>query len=119
MGNYKDVTAWQKAMDLIDAVYDAVKSFPKSELFHLSQQMRSAATSIASNIAEGNGRDTTADYRRFVFQARGSAYELETHILIATRRRFITEGLSHDLLASTQEVCRLLNGLVKYLNRHT
>ena len=103
-------------MDLVDAIYKCVGGFPKSELFHLSQQMRSAARSIPSNIAEGNGRWTTPDYRHFVVQARGSAYELETDIRIATRQRFITQAESIPLLALTKKVCQLINGLLRHLD---
>ena len=114
---YSETTPWQKAIDLADAVYEAVEVFPKSELFVLSHQMRSAATSIPSNIAEGNGRRTFADYRQFVAQAWGSAYELETQIVIATRRRFLDEAAAQSLLERTRQVCQLINGLLCYLDR--
>jgi four helix bundle protein len=114
--HYQDIAAWQKGMDLVDAVYEAVGRFPKSEMFLLSQQMRSAALSIPSNIAEGNGRWSTRDYRHFVVQARGSAYELETHILVAQRRKFFTREQATVLLSLTKEVCRLINGLIRHLD---
>ena len=118
MSNYERVPAWHKGMDLVDAVYEAVQTFPKSELFVLSEQLRSAATSIPLNIAEGNGRRTTADYRHFVFQARGSAYELESALMIARRRKFMSDAESDSLLQKTLEVCRLINGLLRYLKEH-
>ena len=103
-------------MDLVDAVYKAVRSFPRSEMFLLSQQMRSAAISNPANIAEGNGRWTTPDYRHFVIQSRGSLLELETEILIASRQQFLDEVARDVLLALTQDVGRLVNGLIRYLD---
>ena len=115
--NYRNLKAWQKAIDLVDAVYTTAESLPKSEWFALGKQMRSAATSIPSNIAEGKGRRTDRDYRHFVFQARGSAFELETQIIIAQGRRFITDEACEALLRMTAEVLRLINGLVEYLDK--
>jgi len=100
-------------MDLIDAVYESVRAFPKSELFLLSQQMRSAAISIASNIAEGRGRYTPADQVRFYVHARGSTSELETQIEIAIRQQFISRDVGEQLLRGAEEVGRLISGLIK------
>ena len=76
--HYKDLTAWQKSMELVKEVYCLVKKLPKEETYSLSDQMRRAAVSIPSNIAEGNGRKSLTDYARFLDIARGSEYELET-----------------------------------------
>ena len=100
-------------MDLVVAVYEAVRSFPKSELFLLSQQMRAAAISIPCNIAEGRGRYTVADQTHFYRQARGSTYELQTQIEIARRLLLVGNedgGRLNDLAA---EVGRLINGLIR------
>jgi len=78
--------------------------------------MRSAALSIPSNIAEGNGRWTRRDYRHFLIQARGSAYELETQIHIALRRRFLAEESADALQKRVTDVCRMLNGLIRHLD---
>jgi four helix bundle protein len=115
VGNYEKLTAWQKAMDLVDAVYAAARFLPKSELFELTHQLKSAASSIPSNIAEGCGRHTLADQRHFYRQARGSVYELQTQIEIARRQRFVTAGIAVDLRDRSNEVGRLINGLLRSL----
>lgn len=78
MSAFRDLLAWQKAMDLVDDVYAAVHGFPQSELFCLSLQVRKCGIAIPSDIAEGRGRHSTADYRHFLREARGSTHELET-----------------------------------------
>lgn len=116
MGSYKDVTAWQKAMELANATYDVVDEFPRSELYGLSAQMRSAAVSIASNIAEGKGRGTDRDYRYFVIRARGSIFELETQIELAKRRQFIDDETAAALLKQSADVGGKVGALIRYLD---
>jgi four helix bundle protein len=113
MSSFRSLVAWQKAMDLVDDVYRAVGSFPRSEIFVLSQQMRSSAISVPSNIAEGRGRWSLPEYRQFLRHARGSTLELETQILIAGRQRFIDADMTRRLVESAQEVGRLINGLLR------
>ena len=114
--SYRDLLVWQKAMDLIDEVYTFTRPFPKDETYGLAIQMRRAATSIASNIAEGQGRYSLKDFRHFVRQARGSALELETHCIIAERQRYLTAGRSEELQTRLAEVVKMMNGLIKYLD---
>ena len=115
MSNYQSVKAWQKAMDLAEAVYDAAETFARPGYFMLADQIRNAALSIPSNIAEGNGRGSYRDYRKFVFYARGSAMEVETQIIFARRRKLITEDMEKALLRRTVETARSINWLLKYL----
>lgn len=115
MGTYRNLIAWQKAMDLVDAVYCAVRTFPQAELYCLSQQMRTAAVSIPSNLAEGRGRHTFGEERQFLRQARGSTYELQTQIEIAARQRFVTPADAESLMRRADEVGRLINGLLRSL----
>jgi four helix bundle protein len=103
-------------MDLVDAVYIALSTFPKSEIFCLSAQMRKAAVSIPANLAEGGGRYTSADQRHFYRQARGSAHELETEIEISMRQQFISAERGGELIAQTQKVCRSINALIRSMN---
>jgi four helix bundle protein len=117
METYKDLKAWRKSMDLVDTVYSSLKLLPKTETYELGAQIRSAATSIPSNIAEGKGRRTLRDYRHFVIQARGSAYELETEVLIAYRQHFFDDATKDDLVSAIAEVCRAINGLIAYLDK--
>ena len=91
MANYKELIVWQKAMTLTEEIYRIVKFLPKEELFGLSDQMRRAAVSIPSNIAEGHGRDTNGDFHRFLLIARGSLMELETQLEICKRLHYIPE----------------------------
>jgi len=100
-------------MDLVDAVYDATENFPKRELFGLSAQMRRAAVSIPSNIAEGQSRLRGGPFRLFLGHARGSLAELSTQIEIAHRRDFIKEDARKDLNERCDKVGKLLNGLLE------
>jgi four helix bundle protein len=104
-------------MDLCDAVYLGVRGFPKSELFGLSQQLRSAAVSIPSLLAEGRGRYTVADQQHFYREARGSTYEVQTQIEIAARQKFIDTEQRGKLMDLADEVGRLINGLLRSLRR--
>ena len=83
--NYQELIVWQKAMDLVIAVYQQTREFPREELYGLTNQLRRASVSIPSNIAEGQGRNTTGDFRQFLSIAYGSLQEVETQLLIAGR----------------------------------
>ncbi len=86
-----DIKAWQKADDLAVDVYETTKSFPRDQLYSLTNQMQRAAVSVAANIAEGSGRRTLADYIRFLYIAKGSLTELEYYIHLAKRLGYLTE----------------------------
>ena len=115
--SYRDLVAWQRAMDLVDDVYACVRSFPSDELFGLTTQMRRAATSIPNNIAEGHGRFSLRDFRQFLRKARGSALELETEIIIAKRQGFISTESEYALLEKAGLVGRLINGLIRHITK--
>ena len=104
-------------MDVIDAAYAAANMLPKTETYRLAQQMRSAATSMASNIAEGKGRRTDRDTRHFVLQARGSAFELETQVLIAYRQKFFNVKTADALRAKIAKALRAIEGYIDYLDK--
>jgi four helix bundle protein len=112
MNSFRGLDAWKKAMDLVDAVYDATRSFPRSEIYGLSSQLKKAAISIPSDIAEGRGRHTLPDYRHFLYEARGGTQEVETQVEIAVRQRFIDAQQGQRLIALTHEVGKLINGLI-------
>ena len=86
---YRDLEVWQKSMTFVEEVYKTVKTFPREEQYGLSDQIRRAAVSIPSNIAEGFGRDSNAEFLRFLAIARGSLYEVSTHLEIAHRLGFL------------------------------
>ena len=114
--SYKDLVVWQKAMELVIAVYDLTNKFPKTEQYELSKQMRSCATSIPSNIAEGSRRSTKKDYRHFLCIAFGSGAELETQIEIAKRLSFVTAKDSQNADGLLDEVMRMLNVMIANLH---
>lgn len=117
--NYKDLIAWQKAMDLVEGVYRLSALFPSEERFGLTAQIRRAAVGTPSNIAEGHSRTTRKDYIRFLHIAAGSANEVETQALLAIRLKFVTQQQASRTLDLALEVQRILRGLVKSLSRST
>lgn len=102
-------------MDLIMECYEMTKSFPKKETFGLASQLQRAAVSMAANIAEGHSRQHTKEFLQSLSIAYGSLAELETHILIAERLKYIDSSLSAKLLGKTAELGRMLNGLRRSL----
>ncbi len=115
--DHKDLIVWQKSMDLLVEVYRLVKKLPKEETYALSDQMRRAAVSIPSNIAEGKGLSSEKDYLRFLFIARGSKAELETQLLVCIRLNYLTESEVDSTLNLCSEVGRMLNVLISKLTR--
>jgi four helix bundle protein len=113
--HYKDLIAWQKAMDLASALYDVTETFPKRETYSLTDQMRRAAVSVPSNIAEGQAHHSDREFRRFLRRSRGSLVELETQVLIARRRNYLSELQAAELLKRADEVSRILSGLISSL----
>jgi four helix bundle protein len=112
---YRELVAWQKAMELAEAVYDCTRSFPKDELYGLTSQMRRAAVSVPSNIAEGQGRVTPNELIHHLRIAYGSLSELETQLILAERLTYLDHEAAKYLLDSTSEVGRLINGLMRSL----
>ena len=112
---YRDLTVWQKAMDLVVESYRLVRLLPPSESFGLISQIRRAVVSIPANIAEGQGRDHLGDYIHHLSVAKGSLVELETHFLICERLKFLKPSDVQLLLSSTDEIGRMLSGLSKKL----
>jgi four helix bundle protein len=110
--SYKDLHAWQKAMDLVTAIYSTTANFPSEERFGLTSQLRRAAVSIPSNIAEGQGRLSEKESRYFLGQARGSLMEVETQLQIANNLGYIDAAQIKGLLNNCAEVGKILNGLL-------
>jgi four helix bundle protein len=112
--DYRDLVAWQKSMDLAERIYIATAKFPKEERYGLISQIRRASVSVPSNIAEGQGRRSSDDeFVRFLQIAMGSLAELETQIELAVRLSFLEKQQAIALRSSTDEVGRLLTGLIK------
>ena len=118
-GNFKDLIAWQKAMQVAALVYKLTGSFPTEEKYGLVSQMRRAAVSIPSNIAEGQARHTTGEFIQFVSHAEGSVAELETQLLLSINLGFATADPAAPVLSLLDEVRRMLNALRRSLvTRH-
>jgi four helix bundle protein len=115
--SHRDLKVWQKSMALVVECYKATDSLPKSELYGLTSQIRRAAVSVASNIAEGKGRRNTGSYIHSLDMAYGSLMEVDTQIDIAARLGFIAESVRDAIHAQTNEVGKMLNGLLNALER--
>lgn len=109
--SYRDLDVWQKAMDLAEEIYALSRSFPPDERFGLTAQIRRAAVSVPSCIAEGNVRSTTRDYMRFVAIAAGSAAEVETQLRLAARLHMADPEAIDTTLEHVDHICRMLNRL--------
>jgi four helix bundle protein len=114
---YRTLVAWQRAMTLAVEVYTFSKTFPADERFSLTQQIRRCAVSIPSNIAEGRGRGSARDYRRFLHQARGSFYEMEKHVELSERLGYGRPEAAELIMTRISEAARPLNGLIANLDR--
>ena len=113
--DFRDLIVWQKAIEFVTDVYRITQTFPPEERFGLSSQLRRAAVSIPSNIAEGQGRLTTGEFRQFLGQAKGSVCEVETQLIIAHNLSYITD--LNPLLNKLHELARLLNGLLNSISK--
>ena len=113
--DFKDLILWQRAMDLVVEVYQLVKKLPKEELFALSDQIRRAVISIPSNIAEGQGRNSSKEFIHFLSIAKGSKAELETQLLLCVRINYLTESEIEKAMSLIEEVGKMLNSLQKKL----
>lgn len=114
---YKDLKVWQKSMNLVVEIYAVTKQFPKEEVYVLTSQIRRAAISIPSNIAEGRAKRSTRDFIRFLNIAYGSNAEVETQLTIAFRLGYIKQEILDKVLLQTSEVARMLNGMLNTLEQ--
>ena len=115
--SYRDIIAWQKAMALVTRVYEVTEPFPQREMFGLTRQVRDAAVSVPSNIAEGKGRQTKKDYVQFLYRARGSLLETQTQLEIGRNLKFLAQETFLSIIEDAHEVGRVLNGLIKAVQR--
>ena len=113
--SYRDLIGWQKSMALVTNVYRSTCNFPKDEMYGLTSQIRRAAFSIPSNIAEGQGRLTRGEFRQFIGHARGSVFELDGQLLIAKELGYLDEEHARTLQKQIK-VGKILNGLLNSLN---
>lgn len=116
--SYRDLIVWQKAIALAEQVYKQTAGFPREEIYGLTAQTRRASVSVPANIAEGYGRDQTGGYIQFLRVAQGSARELETHVILASRLGFFDSEVAAHLLANCEEVSKMLRSLIRALEVH-
>jgi len=115
--SFRDLIAWQKAMDFVETVYKASGAFPKTEIYGLRSQIRESAVSVPSNIAEGQGRKSTKEFLHFLSIAYGSLCEAQTQAILADRLGFLDEHYKSNVFNQADEVGRLINGLAHSLSR--
>lgn len=116
MSTHKDLNVWKKSMNLVILTYRLTNQFPKEELFGLASQMRRAAVSIPSNIAEGHGRNSDKELIRFLYISLGSASELETQILLSNKLDFLKEDSFNQLNELNNEIIKMLVALIRSKN---
>ena len=112
---FRKLSIWHKAMELIEDVYKTTKSFPKDELYGLTNQIRRAATSIAMNIAEGSGADSDKEFKRFLIIALRSTYEVMCGIELSIKLGYLTDKKGKDILDQLEELSAMITGFTKKL----
>jgi four helix bundle protein len=115
--SYRDLEVWQKAMDLVILCYQITKKFPKSETYGLASQLQRSAVSIPANIAEGRERQHSREFLQHLSIAYSSLAELETHVQIAERLKYIDGNHLRQVLDKTGEIGRMINGLRRSLEK--
>lgn len=117
MMNFKRLSIWKKSFDLSGEVYQVTNLFPKSEIYGLTSQLRRAAVSIFSNIAEGSGRRTSKDFISFLYNALGSVKEVEAQLLFAGKLKYVEDDEVNCLIDKLNELGKMLMGLIKHVSR--
>ncbi len=115
-GHFKDLIAWKKSISLVKAVYRITEGFPAHETYGLKSQLRRAAVSIPSNIAEGQSRFSRVEFRHFLRNAKGSLGEVETQLIIAHELGYINPAQLRPLTAGIEELGRLISGLINSIS---
>jgi len=113
--DHKDLDVWKKSVNYVTEIYEATGAFPKDEIYGLTCQLRRAAVSVPSNIAEGTARSSDKETIRFMYVALGSLAEVETQIIIAGKLNYLNDDTVHQLLFDTKVLRKMLIGLIKYL----
>ncbi len=117
MKTHKDLDVWKDAIAYVTKIYKITSSFPKDELYGLTSQIRRAAISIPSNIAEGAARKTSNEFRQFLYIALASAIEIDTQLIIAQNLGFVSDEKSNKLTDELDSISRRIQGLIKSLNK--
>ena len=117
MKTHRDLDVWKKSVVLVTTVYEITKSFPKEEIYGLTNQIRRSAVSVPSNIAEGSARQGNKEFAQFLYISLGSLTELETQLIIAGNLKFLSENDYESLMDSLKEVGKMLIGLIRYVKK--
>ena len=117
MNSYKDLDIWKKGIEIVDAVYLVTKKFPKEETFGLAVQMRRCAISIPSNIAEGFARQSSKEYKQFLYIALGSCAELETQTEVGLRQRYLAKKTEEELSELLDHESRMIMNMIKAIDK--
>lgn len=115
INSYRDLLVWQASVDLATRCYKLTSAFPPSELYGMTSQIRRASVSVAANIAEGHGRDSTGNFIQFLRVAQGSLKEVETHLVICDRVGLLDEQIARALHEQCDEIGRMLRSLIRSL----
>ena len=119
INSYRDLDVWKQSRQLVKSVYQLSRYFPKEEQFGLTNQLRRAAISVPSNIAEGSGRNHSKDSIQFFFIARGSLYEIETQLIISFDLEYISDSHLKEVLEQVTRCKKLINGFINYFQKQT
>ena len=117
MRPHQKLDLWRKSIDLAVSIYRQTEAFPKEERFGLTQQLRRAAVSVASNVAEGAARGSSKEFRKFLYYSQGSASEISTQLMIANRLNYLSKDDHDQLEKDVDDVGRMITGLSKSLSR--
>jgi four helix bundle protein len=115
--SFRDLVVWQQAMELVTEIYKVSQKFPKEEVFGLTSQIRRAAVSIPSNIAEGRGKSSRGEFQQFLYHARGSLAEVETQLLIAINLGYLEKPDVSHIMELIARVGKLLHGLLSAIKK--
>jgi four helix bundle protein len=115
--SYRELKVWQKGIELVRMVYGLTQPFPKSEMYGLASQMQRAAVSIPSNIAEGQGRQHTKEFRQFLYIALGSAAELDTQMVVSVDLGYITAEKAQPIFDLLLEIRKMIYALINKLTQ--
>jgi len=113
--DHKDLDVWKKSVNYVVEIYEVTRAFPRDEIYGLAHQIRRAAVSVPSNIAEGTARSSDKDTIRFIYVALGSLAEVETQIIIAGKLKYLSEETVEQILGNTKVLRKMLMGLIRYL----
>lgn len=114
MKSFKELTVYKQSIDLVTKIYKVSSDYPSTEIYGLTNQIRRASVSIPSNISEGSSRSHTKETIQFLYIALASANELETQIEISLRLNFISTSIHSELIKEMNEVCKMLQGMIKF-----